>query len=162
MKSKKILTILLSLAIMLTFMPTMAFAGSSTTTTLKTWGDMYASATDNNDVPFATSRTFSDGVVTAAPIDYSNSKVEGEQIKAPNATAHFYDLEGSSFVYGAAGTALDGSEWTRTEFESAFAPESDAAFTMLGVKVVEQSYVDKYAIDGDEYKIKNANKKVSL
>ena len=138
MKSKKILTILLSLAIMLTFMPTMAFATNGTGgQTVKSWGTGYASVTEDtvDEATFVTTRTFNNetGKTVAVGQDYSNSTVQGEKKLAPSSGAYFYDLTDSFFASG--NTKLDGSTWTSDEFYKTIYSDG----TLNGI-LVQQAY----------------------
>ena len=143
MKSKKILTILLSLAIMFTFMPAMAFAGSSITTTVKSWSDKMATVTDDKGNTFNTTRDFQSSSAMIKTDGNDDDPVVG--IDAPNQSVYFYDFDSSKLVYGgtagaftgttanARGKTLDGTTWS--DFST---------LATLTVEMAEASY-DQYA-----------------
>ena len=151
MKSKKILTILLSLAIMFTFMPAMAFADVDPGD-VTGWGAKYATVTDSNQTEFVTKRVFSDGVgtMTATP---QNKKIVGETYTAPSETKTFYDFDNAFFSYGDAD--LNKTTWTKAEFD-----KFTAKTTKISLNVVDQSYSESYPTDADkaDYKVSTADK----
>jgi hypothetical protein len=143
MKHKKLMAILLSLAIMVTFMPMMAFADDGTVEAklVKTWTstDTYAKVTDSDNHSFNTSRVLSDGFIEATAKD--DDSLADKTYKAPKweatdgsaAVAYYYDLDNSAFVYGS--KALNGTTWTSYDnFKNALAS--------VEVQVVEPSYTD--------------------
>jgi hypothetical protein len=143
MKHKKLLAILLSLAIMVTFMPMMAFAASTSTVSaklVKTWTstDTYAKVTDTDNHSFNTSRVLSDGFIVATAKD--DDSLADKTYLAPEwaaydgaAKAYYYDLENSAFVYGS--KVLNGTTWTSYDnFKKALAD--------VDVQVVEPNYTD--------------------
>ena len=156
MKSKKILTILLSLAIMFTFMPAMAFAATTVTVPagkVATWSvdDLYATLTDDNNHPFKATRSYSDSQIWSTATDNWSGQViatvanddseEGYVYTKPteaDGTAlvdrRFYDLNGSSLVYGSSYKALDKSVWSKAAFDEALAAGE------IYVKIIKQNY----------------------
>ena len=156
MKSKKILTILLSLAIMFTFMPAMAFAATTVTVPagkVATWSvdDLYATLTDDNNHPFKATRSYSDSQIWSTATDNWSGQViatvanddseEGYVYTKPteaDGTAlvdrRFYDLNGSSLVYGSSYKALDKSVWSKAAFDEALAGGE------IYVKIIKQNY----------------------
>ena len=90
MKSKKILTILLSLAIMFTFMPAMAFAATTYTPDQVEWDLQNKTVkTPDGDV-FGITVTFSDGMVVAQATGTGANVISG--------TYTFYDLDNASII----------------------------------------------------------------
>jgi hypothetical protein len=93
MKSKKIITILLSLAIMVTFMPAMAFAAPYQDSAF-VWNDTYTSVykvTSSGNVSYSIDKAFneeSDGLTHAWAVDNNNQKVEGSDV-------FYYDFTGA-------------------------------------------------------------------
>jgi hypothetical protein len=150
----------------------MAFAASHQSQKVASWGDKYATVSDVDEHPFNAARDFrSDGLVQA--VAQADDSVAGDYYPAPYAegaqgyaaTAYFYDLEGASFVYDS-NTAtkgkdlkpVDGKSFTQTYFGNTLFNENSSS--CLGIAVVEQSYVEKYADDPDSYKVANAAVKV--
>lgn len=145
MKHRKFITILLSLAIMVTFMPSMAFAAKATS-----WGDKYATVTDSEETTYKTTRAFgSDGLVTATATNEKSYKVVGESdgvapwdTEGTAAVRYFYDLDGAVLVYGnSAKNLLDGSVWTKDAFSN--------LKNNIKVKLVKPSYVTGYKASDD-------------
>ena len=108
MKSKKILTILLSLAIMFTFMPSMVFAALPTGTTEK-WADdgsSYTVTVNGTSQSFDTTRSWSDGIITASvkastkdPSEYNAcEKVAYGVTSGGTLTYQYVDLNNASVV----------------------------------------------------------------
>jgi hypothetical protein len=148
MKSKKIITILLSLAIMVTFMPLMAFADTYPAGDVASWGtsDKYATMTDTNNHPFTAKYYFGsyaqnaenwntqnwDGVVVAR-VSNDNTSVVGDVWTAPQDNARFfYDFDGSAFVNGS--TALDGKNVSGGTWYN--------GSMTLGIQLVAQNYAN--------------------
>ena len=107
MKSKKILTILLSLAIMFTFMPAMAFADTEQVAGGKIfkWSSDFSSVTyDGSSTNVTTEYTFSSGVTTAVA-KYGTGE------SAPTSTVYFIDLKGAEIKAG--------PTWTNAEYVAA-------------------------------------------
>ena len=140
MKSKKILTILLSLAIMFTFMPAMAFADSGDTA--GAWDATYSNFTPTGGSPIAATKSTADssGMVT--------SSVDFEGVKA---TARYIDLASAKVVksdgtaFGANVTVADYNALIDSKVVSvraktgtnAYATDAPAGwkFTVSGTKV---------------------------
>ena len=121
MKSKKILTILLSLAIMFTFMPAMAFAETTETTADWTWDPNMTVATSSAGVKVDLVKTWTaEGYITVT----ADKTKWGD---APDVPARYYvDLAGAKLVDDA-GNALAAS------YNSGFDPS--AKVTKVLVKV---------------------------
>ena len=133
MKSKKILTILLSLAIMFTFMPTLAFAANVGT---GTWN--YPDYTTVSVSSGGTTTTYSNvkktwtdstGLVTAA-LDWTSYSTPG-----PAQSKDYYDLNSSVIK------AYD--VYTYDNFTSAFPVDTDGNYNMTGAALIfsKPSYV---------------------
>ena len=99
MKSKKILTILLSLAIMFTFMPAMAFADVTTTGNF-VWNSTYTKVyqvTDNGNVNYSVDKAFNDesAIEAGYPGATHAWAVNNENQKQPNSDVYYYDFTGA-------------------------------------------------------------------
>jgi hypothetical protein len=144
MKHKKLFAILLSLAIMVTFMPTMAFAAQGSSAAVKSWGAKYATVTDVNGKTFNTARTFdsASALVKAEPQD--DTSVAGGTVYAPETDAYFVDLEGSYFAYydGSEYKKLDGAKMTRDYLYNLIRENR------LVIQVVEPSYTEAFKTTG--------------
>jgi hypothetical protein len=149
MKSKKILTILLSLAIMVTFMPLMAFADAADPGPYPAakWTSKLAKVTDTKGRTFDTNRTFDPdyGYVVADPQD--DTSVQGATVYAPESDGYFYDFDGSAFV-GLVGTeykAINGLTYTQAAAED----------LTIYIQLVEQNYTVPY-VTGQKTKASEA------
>jgi hypothetical protein len=138
MKHKKLLAILLSLAIMVTFMPMMAFAAVAAA---PSWTDGYKTVTYDGNT-FQTEHAFDSAsamvTVTALPIQPSSiGASDGVAVPAEVTNKYYYDLTGATLVYqsGSEWKALDGTKWASKDV-------LDAA--TIGIAVVEQSYMKDY------------------
>ena len=136
MKSKKILTILLSLAIMFTFMPAMAFASTNSSTQTVKWDSTYSNAEltlkSDTSVSYtypatkAYSNTAGTGWVQATASDgtvsdsYKMARL-GFSTTNPE-TARFYDLDGAKLSDKTGGTEslFTVTTYSRNDFMTKF------------------------------------------
>jgi hypothetical protein len=135
MKHKKFLTILLSLAIMVTFMPMMAFA-STTTSGNVVWSDDFSSATLNGSTLEVRKTLGSDGVYEAKA--YKNNA------EVPSSAVYFFDLSKASMNLG---TIYDNSVYVGMNGQSAELKFTDGSksYTVRDF----QGWTAKYKTDKD-------------
>ena len=142
--NKRFITALLAVLTIFVLVPTMAFAANAAS-----WGDKYATVEDTDGVEFQTERVFgSDGVITATPQNKESSTIGVDPIPAPTEQAFFYDLDGSTFVFGEDAKALDGTTWTQEAFAKLFTELGG-----IGVKVVEPDYAKGYDATAPKYAV---------
>ena len=152
MKSKKVITIIMSLALMFTFMPSLAFAADAAS-----WDDRYAGVTDTSKEHFDTKRTFSEdtGLITAVPQNKPSGTIGQPDKEAPAVTKYYYDLEGAALVYqdGVDSESkpvykpVDGTTWTSQKF----------SVTNFAVKMVEPAYADGYKAETPKSAVKTSS-----
>jgi hypothetical protein len=139
MKHRKLITILLSLAIMVTFMPTMAFATGQQSAT--SWTDKVATMTDKDGDTFETVRVFDSASAVITATGVNNTKVVPNTV-APSDGVLFVDFESSMLTYN--GTELNGTTWKQASFDT----------RALSLTVVEPSYAKDYnAKDPKKYTV---------
>jgi hypothetical protein len=153
----------LSVMMVLCFMPAMAFAGTGDYDPEATFSDDYATVTDSHGKTFQTARTFhSSGEFEATGVD--DMSVIGDPKAAPSNEAWYYDLDGSMLTYND-GTEenpnfkkLDGTTWKLETFFAQFFDDisygqlldaiddnSVIAQTGYGFQLVMPAYAEGYA-----------------
>lgn len=146
---KKGFAAVLSVMMVLCFMPSMAFAASDAQT--PSWKDNYskvtAPATDGTTHDFSTEKSFNPqtGMTEVTPKTIK-STVNGENdiVPADGVKAYYYDFTGSSLVYGGENKALTGT-WTYDKFKEdfGFEDEAEGKVSTANVKIQLKGMVDK-------------------
>ena len=156
---KKLFAVIMSAMMMITFMPTMAFAVEPDAKATVNWTDNYSkltvtlSADTEGNTPSYTAKatvvfSSADGCITATAAvpgasdqdfneQYGTRAEEMRATLTANKTQKFYDLTGATIIFGTSKSKLQSSV-TKTVFDGLF--EASAGSQFSGLYVVEPSY----------------------
>ena len=147
---KKLFAVIMSAMMLITFMPTMAFADGITGYTVTGWGADYKTVTvkASNEKSYTVptkiqfhatnDATANAGQYTAIP-DFADSALEGLDITA-EAVAHFYDLSKAVFTNGLRFSSMDYNDF-KTLFDLDDTLENEISLTSA-VKFVHKAATD--------------------
>ena len=148
MKSKKILTILLSLAIMFTFMPAMAFAyTTSDSTNTYDWGDNFTSVEVKNAAGNVV-KTYGDVRFTVYDSTGLIEATAYENGTATSVKAYYYDLK-NSVLYS--GTTEVKGEWNYTNYTGLYGASANLQLKLAkpdNITTAQWAAATGYALNG--------------